>query len=56
MFYQNSAARELPGPFRRWPKTVAASCMEAADRFPSKAPRFLRNIQVCLKELLRSRI
>jgi hypothetical protein len=42
---------------RRWPRAVAASCVEiAALDFRARSLNFLRIIQNCFKELRRARI
>jgi hypothetical protein len=56
MFYQNSAAREPPGPVPSLAGGHCCRCVEVADRLPGisgKASRFLRNTQHCFKEWIR---
>src|ERR1700682_4905792 len=53
MFYQNSAAREPPGPVPSLADGHCCTCVEVADRFLGNASQLLRNIQDCFKELLR---
>src|SRR6266478_3708083 len=56
MFYQNSAAREPPGPVPSLADGHCCTCVEVADRLPGvpgKASQFLRNTQHCFKEWIR---
>ena len=53
MFYQNSAAREPPGPAPSLADGHCCTCVEVADRRPGKASQFLRNTQHCFKERIR---
>src|SRR5207302_1321225 len=55
-FYQNSAAREPPGPVPSSADGHCCTCVVVGDRLPAflgKACQFLRNTQLCFKEWIR---
>jgi hypothetical protein len=56
MFYQNSAAREPPGPIPSLAAIAARALRSptAFRAFPGKASQFLRNTQDCFKEWIPS--